>query len=180
MFSTAILRAAERLIECCAKDKVRLVFAESCTGGLIAGAATAIPGASRVVDRGFVVYSYESKEQELSVPRSLIERHGAVSQPVAVAMAQGALARARPHGQLSLAVTGVSGPSAPTDKPVGLVHLAAAREGLARVLHEQHQFGDLGRDQVREETVLAALNLALECLHHRDAGGTGPSHGNHG
>jgi nicotinamide-nucleotide amidase len=164
MFPHPVLQRAQSLIECCVQRHVRMVFAESCTGGLIAAAVTAVPGASRVVDRGFVVYSYQSKEQVLGVPRAYCEQYGAVSEPVAIAMAEGALARAGGHAQLSVAVTGVAGPGGTPDKPEGLVHMASARLGLSQVLHEKHQFGDVGRDRVREETVLAALSLAKRCL----------------
>jgi nicotinamide-nucleotide amidase len=89
VFSEPILKAAQLLMDRCVERNVRLVFAESCTGGLIAAAMTALPGSSRVVDRGFVVYSYESKEQELGIPRGLSEQHGAVSEPIAMAEAVG-------------------------------------------------------------------------------------------
>jgi nicotinamide-nucleotide amidase len=164
MFSSSILQAAERLIECCIEQDVRMVLAESCTGGLIAGAMTAVPGSSRVVDRGYVVYTNESKVQELSVPPSLIEQHGAVSQPVAIAMATGALARAGTHGRLSIAVTGIAGPDASPEKPVGLVHIAIALQGPDNVRHQKCEFGNLSRDEVRMQTVQAALALALEYL----------------
>lgn len=163
MFSESIRRTAQALIERCEKKGVRLVLAESCTGGLIAAAITAIPGASRVVDRGFVVYSNESKEQELSVPSALIEQYGAVSEPVVIAMARGALERAKGHAQMSIAVTGVAGPDGTPTKPAGLVHIAV--EWLTHgVVHERHEFGNIGRDEVREMTVLTALKLATNVL----------------
>jgi nicotinamide-nucleotide amidase len=167
MFSASVLHAAKRLTECCVEQNVRIVFAESCTAGLIAGAMTAIPGSSRVVDRGFVVYSNESKVEELSVPPLLIEQHGAVSEPVVIAMARGALARAATGARLSIAVTGVAGPDATPDKPVGLVHIAAAIEGRDAVRHRECKFGPLGRDDVRMQTVQAALTLALEHLNEK-------------
>ena len=164
MFPEQILDAARLLTERCVERNVRIVFAESCTGGLIAAAVTALPGASRVVDRGFVVYSYESKEQELGVPRALSEKYGAVSEQVAIAMAEGALNRAGAHAKLSIAVTGVAGPDGSPTKPAGLVHVAVACVGHGDVLHEKYEFGSLGRDRVRAAAVLAALNLAAKCL----------------
>jgi len=165
MFSQSILQAATHLISVSAKRNIRIVVAESCTGGLIAAAMTAVPGSSRVVDRGFVVYSYESKEQELGVARSLSERHGAVSEPIAIAMATGALRRAQGYAQLSIAATGIAGPESTATKPVGLVHIAVALSGQdIPVAHEKHEFGPLSRDEVRNKTVLAALSLAARCL----------------
>ena len=164
MFPEPILQAAQQLTELCVERNERMVFAESCTGGLVAAAVTTLPGASRVVDRGLVVYSYESKEQELGIPRALSEQYGAVSELVAIAMAEGALKRARGHAQLSVAVTGVAGPDGTPAKPAGLVHIAVARLGHGSVLHEKHEFGSLGRDRVRAEATLAALKLAARCL----------------
>lgn len=164
MFPESILQAARLLVERCVERNVRLVFAESCTGGLITGAVTAIPGASRVVDRGFIVYSYDSKEEELEVPKALIERHGAVSEQVAIAMAHGALKRANGNAQLGIAATGVAGPGGTPSKPVGLVHVAVARLGNGNTLHRKYEFGALDRNQVRAKSVLAALDLAISCL----------------
>lgn len=164
MFPSTVIEAAKRLSQRCAELGLQLVFAESCTGGLIGGAVTAIPGASRVVDRGFVVYSYESKSIELGVPISLIERDGAVSESVAIAMAKGALHRVGGVARLSIATTGVAGPTGTLEKPAGLVHIAVARPDRDLVLHERHNFPNIGRDFVRMETVLAALKLALRSL----------------
>ncbi len=164
MFSPEILQAASRLTRRCLDLHVRLVLAESCTGGLLAAAMTALPGASRVLDRAFVCYSYDAKEQELGVPRALSEEHGAVSQPVAQAMAVGALQRVGNCNGVSLAVTGVAGPEASQDKPVGLVFVALARHGTAMVRSAKFEFGSNDRDAVRQQTVLAALRFAAECL----------------
>ena len=163
MFSSSILHSARTLTERCLTLKIRMTFAESCTGGLISGAVTALAGSSRVVDRGFVVYSNLAKTEELGVPASLIEQHGAVSEPVAKAMAEGALRRAGVNAQLSLAVTGVAGPDASEAKPVGLVHISVARSGHP-TWHEKHEFGPVSRDEVRELTVIAALALAMKSL----------------
>ena len=162
MFSEPILKAAQLLMERCVERNVRLVFAESCTGGLIAAAMTALPGSSRVVDRGFVVYSYESKEQELGIPRSLSEQHGAVSEPIA--MVEAALKRAAGCAQLGIAVTGVAGPDGTPERPPGLVHIAVHWLGHGSVVHRKYEFPPSNRDGVRAATVLAALELALECL----------------
>jgi nicotinamide-nucleotide amidase len=123
---------------------------------LIAALLTEIPGSSDVVERGMVVYSNEAKAEQLGVPPDLIRTHGAVSEPVARAMAEGALAHA--HAALSIAVTGIAGPGGGTaDKPVGLVHFASARTG-APTLHERHVFpGD--RAAIRMASVVAALHL---------------------
>lgn len=156
--------AARPRTPCSACSGAEWVIAAFCTGGLVAAAVTALSGASRVVDRGLVVYSYESKEQELGIARALSEQYGAVSEPVAIAMAEGALKRAGGHAQLSVAVTGVAGPDGTPAKPAGLVHIAVARLGHGSVLHEKHEFGPLGRDRVRAEATLAALKLAARCL----------------
>ncbi len=161
MFDDAIHDKARVVLDACRAARLMLVGAESCTGGLVVGALTEIPGSSDVVERGFVTYSDAAKSEMLGVPPTLIERHGAVSEPVARAMAEGALARAR--AQLGIAVTGVAGPGASVAKPAGLVHLAAARRGKG-VLHEKHEFGDIGRDAVRRAPVEAALNLILRRL----------------
>ncbi|MHB2166227.1 CinA family protein [Alsobacter sp. R-9] len=131
--------------------------AESCTGGLVAGALTAIPGSSDVVDRGFVTYSNEAKTDMLGVPAAVIAAHGAVSEPVARAMAEGALARSR--AGVTVALTGIAGPGGGSpQKPVGLVHLAAARRSGA-TLHLERRYGDLGRAGIREAALRDALDL---------------------
>lgn len=159
MFPEAITAAARSLLDAARWRKLRIVTAESCTGGLIAGALTAIPGSSDVVERGYVTYSNEAKTELLGVPAELIARKGAVSAEVAVAMAEGALKHS--PADISVAVTGIAGPGGGSaEKPVGLVHIAAARRGGAR-LHEEKQFGEIGRDAVREQTVAAALALML-------------------
>ena len=153
---------AEALLERFRARKARIATAESCTGGLIAAALTEVPGASDVVDRGFVTYSNEAKRELLAVPAELIEAHGAVSEPVARAMAEGALARS--EAEVAVAVTGVAGPGGGSAaKPVGLVHFAAARRsGPTR--HLERRFGDLGRRRIRVLAVEAALALAEEAL----------------
>jgi nicotinamide-nucleotide amidase len=128
----------------------------------VAGALTAIPGSSDVVDRGFVTYSNAAKAAVLGVAEALLAQHGAVSEPVARAMAEGALKAA--CAGVAVSITGVAGPGGGTaDKPVGLVHFAAARSG-GPILHRQMRFGDIGREAVRLESVRTALGLLIEAL----------------
>lgn len=157
MYSTDILGEAEALVKACRAAGLKVATAESCTGGLIGGALTAVPGSSAVFERGFLTYSNEAKSDVLGIDAGLIEVNGAVSEPVARAMAEGALAHA--PVDLTVAVTGIAGPGGGTaEKPVGTVHMAAAARGKT-TLHEHHVFpGD--RAAVRAATVLAALQLA--------------------
>jgi nicotinamide-nucleotide amidase len=134
--------------------------AESCTGGLVAGVLTEIAGSSAVFERGFVTYSNEAKTEILAVPRDLIESHGAVSEEVAKSMAIGAIAASR--ADLAVSITGIAGPGGgSTDKPVGLVHFGAMRRG-AKIIHREMRFGEIGRHQVRLESVGVALGLLGE------------------
>lgn len=146
-----------------ARDKGELVAtAESCTGGLLAATLTAVPGCSDVFERGFVTYSNTAKSEMLGVPYWLIEKHGAVSEDVARAMAGGALTHS--NASLALAVTGIAGPDGGTpEKPVGLVHFAAGRpEGPMH--HERVVFGDLGRAEVRRRSVERSLSMLRSLL----------------
>jgi nicotinamide-nucleotide amidase len=137
-----------------------LATAESCTGGLIAGLITSVPGSSDVMDCGFVTYSNAAKTRLTGVPAALIERHGAVSAEVARAMAEGALAHST--ADVAVAVTGVAGPGGGSaQKPVGLVHCAAARRGRDTVTREL-RLGDIGRQEIRIETVRVAVAMAYE------------------
>lgn len=150
------------VLDACRKHGVMIATAESCTGGLIAGALTDIAGSSDAVDRGFVTYSNEAKNEMIGVPMELIQRVGAVSKEVALAMAEGALAHSR--AGLTVAVTGIAGPGGGADeKPVGLVHIASARKGHP-TLHRECRFGPQSRTEIRHATVLAALDLVLENL----------------
>ena len=131
--------------------------AESCTGGLIAGLLTEIPGSSDMLERGFVVYSNAAKEELLGVPPETLAKHGAVSAETARAMAEGALAKSRAH--IAVSVTGIAGPDGGTAaKPVGLVHFACARRGAPTVAREE-RFGDIGREAVRLASVRVGLDL---------------------
>ena len=134
-----------------------LVTAESCTGGWAAQELTAVAGSSAWFERGFVTYSNEAKRALVGVPGELIIAHGAVSEPVARAMAEGALARS--IAQLAVSVTGIAGPGGATPtKPIGLVHFGLAREGGATE-HLERRYGDLGRSIVRMRAVEDALAL---------------------
>jgi nicotinamide-nucleotide amidase len=162
MFGEALLAEAKQVLERAGAAGVRLVTAESCTGGLITALLTEIPGSSDVVERGFVTYSNEAKEDLLGVPADLIRQYGAVSEPVARAMAQGALKHSLAH--VAVAVTGVAGPGGGTaEKPVGLVYIAALRLERALVVKEL-RLGDIGRSEVRSRTVAEALALLQTLL----------------
>ena len=138
-----------------------LATAESCTGGLIAGAITDVPGSSDVFDRGFVTYSNGAKSEMLGVSPSLIEAHGAVSEPVARAMATGALAHSA--ASIAVSVTGVAGPGGTARKPEGMVCFGLALDGHETRV-ETVQFGALGRPVVRIRTVEHALSMILDTL----------------
>ncbi len=156
MFDHEIRTAAEHVLVACRKKKLKVVTAESCTGGLVAAALTAIAGSSDVVERGFVTYANEAKREMLGVSWDALLGHGAVSEPVARAMAAGALAHSQ--ADIAVSVTGVAGPGGGSDdKPVGLVHLAAVRAGHEPIA-ERHVFpGD--RDAIRRVSVLTALSM---------------------
>jgi nicotinamide-nucleotide amidase len=157
MFDERLLRVAESLLATCRTHGLKVATAESCTGGLIAALLTEIPGSSDVVERGFVTYSNAAKSEELGVPADVIAAHGAVSEPVARAMAEGAVAHS--HADLAVSVTGVAGPGGGSAaKPVGLVHLGLARRN-APTLHQELRLGDIGRGPIRMATVEAALAL---------------------
>jgi nicotinamide-nucleotide amidase len=148
---------AARLLELCRQSRLTIATGESCTGGLIIGILTEVPGSSDVVDRGFVTYSNEAKADMLGVASDLIARHGAVSEEVARAMAAGLMSNT--PADLCVAVTGIAGPGGGTaDKPVGLVHLAAGRRDMP-IVHERRIFRDLGRNHIRLATVDAAFGL---------------------
>lgn len=152
---------AAALLERCKQAGLMLATAESCTGGLIAGTLTEIAGSSAVVDRGFVTYSNEAKAEMLGVDPALIAIHGAVSEPVARAMAEGALARSR--ADIAVAVTGIAGPGGGTaTKPVGLVHFALARKGRETMAYNEVFPGD--RSAVREATIRNAIRLMSEAV----------------
>ncbi|MES1203454.1 MAG: CinA family protein [Pseudomonadota bacterium] len=148
-----LTRAQERSFTLCT--------AESCTGGLVAGCLTEIAGSSVVIDRAFITYSNLAKEEVLGVAANLIAAHGAVSEEVARAMAEGALRRS--GAALSVAITGIAGPGGGSrEKPVGLVHFALAHANGTR--HQAQRFGDIGRTEVRLKSVETALDMLLDIL----------------
>ena len=154
-------RALSRsLLDLCRMRKLTIATAESCTGGLVAGALTDIPGSSDVIDRGFVTYSNDAKRAMLGVKATTLATFGAVSKETATAMAIGALEKA--GVDLAVSITGIAGPGGATPgKPVGLVHLAvAARDG--RILHRECRFGAIGRSAVRQRSVVEALRMLTE------------------
>ena len=162
MFPPALQEKAARLLDICRARGNRIATAESCTGGLVAGLLTELPGSSDVVERGFVTYSNEAKQECLGVSAALLQQYGAVSEPVARAMAEGTLVHSRTD--LAVSVTGVAGPGGGSAaKPVGLVHLGVSRAG-GITLHREYRFGDIGRGEVRMKAVEAALALLLESL----------------
>ena len=151
---------AEEVLRLAIGAGLTIVTAESCTGGLVAGAITEVAGSSRAMDRGFVTYSNAAKSEMLGVPAALIEAHGAVSAEVAGAMVEGALSAS--GASLGVAVTGVAGPDGGTaEKPVGLVHFAAKRRG-GSTLHRERRFGDARRSEIRKAAVIETLTLLAE------------------
>lgn len=161
-----VARAAKLLAAYAARGD-SIATAESCTGGLVAALLTEVPGSSAVVERGFVTYSNAAKSELLGVPAALIEAHGAVSAPVARAMAEGALAHSR--ATLAVAITGVAGPGGGSaEKPVGLVHLGLAVRG-GPTTHREQRCGELGRAAIRWAAVEAALSLLEGALSTQDS-----------
>ncbi|NKB21932.1 MAG: nicotinamide-nucleotide amidohydrolase family protein [Alphaproteobacteria bacterium] len=151
----SLLRASE-IIRLCQQANRKVATIESCTGGLISAALTAVSGSSDVVDRGFTTYSNEAKNELVEVPMELIITHGAVSEEVALAMAEGGLRRS--NANITVSVTGIAGPGGGTEtKPVGLVHFACASEGNPTIAYHEVFSGD--RATVREATVLQAFKM---------------------
>jgi nicotinamide-nucleotide amidase len=164
MFPSDLIERATALIARYRAAGLMAATAESCTGGLIAGLLTEIPGSSNVLERGFVVYSNAAKQELLGVPAETLLEHGAVSEETARAMAEGALRASR--ADVAASVTGVAGPDGGTAaKPVGLVHFACARRGAPTVAREE-RFGDIGREAVR----LASVRVGLDLLEAASAG----------
>ncbi|MGV0757730.1 CinA family protein [Tistrella mobilis] len=161
MLTDSLIETAELVLSRARDRGLKIATVESCTGGWVAGTLTAVAGSSDVVDRGFVTYSNEAKTEMVGVPAALIEAEGAVSRPVAEAMATGGIARSR--ADLAVSITGIAGPGGATPtKPVGLVYLACARRG-GTVTHRRHVFpGD--RQAVRAQSVAVALDMLLDAL----------------
>ena len=161
MIDDAILAQAEALLAACRARALKIATAESCTGGLVAGALTAIAGSSEVVDRGFVTYSNEAKREVLGVPADTLAQYGAVSEQTARAMAEGALAHSR--AQVALSVTGIAGPGGGTpQKPVGMVCFGWARADGETLTATRHFPGD--RAEVRRRSIETALQGVLDLL----------------
>ena len=167
MYPEILYVMAEDLLDACREHNLTLALAESCTGGLVAGCITAIPGSSDVLDRGFVTYTNTSKSQMLGVSPELFDHVGAVSEEVARAMAEGAIPNS--SANIALSVTGIAGPGGGTaQKPVGLVYIACARSGFETRV-ERHVFdpgpgdGEQQRHRVRIQAVESSLKLLLNC-----------------
>ena len=152
--------AARTVLEKANARKLSLATAESCTGGMLASLLTDVEGVSGAFERGFVVYSKDAKCELLGIARDTVERCGAVSREVAIAMAEGALAASR--ADVAISVTGFAGPGGPDDEP-GLVHFACARTGRPTAHREEH-FGDVGRGPVRVECMRVGLQMLDEAL----------------
>jgi nicotinamide-nucleotide amidase len=162
MFPLEIQTLARLLLEECRDQRLRIVTAESCTGGLVSGALCTIPGASDVLERGFVTYSNRAKQEMLGVPGDLLADVGAVSEPVARMMAEGALENSNAH--ISVAITGVAGPGGGTAmKPVGLVHFATARSNKG-IRHAVEQFDGRDRIDIQIAAVIQALTMLREAI----------------
>jgi nicotinamide-nucleotide amidase len=157
--SNDMIEAAALLIKACTEKTLTVATAESCTGGLVAGAMTAVPGSSAVLDRGFVTYSNAAKQQMLGVPLATLKQYGEVSRQTAEAMARGVLAKSKVD--LAVAITGIAGPGGGTpEKPVGLVHFAAeSRNGTS--MHAAKRFTGT-RTEVRHRSVVQALRMLKE------------------
>ena len=157
MFPDRIRNLALLVSDEAAERRVKIATAESCTGGLLAGLFTEFAGSSKIFDRGFVTYSNQAKSEVLGVAGDVIADYGAVSEPVARLMAEGAMENSRAN--LALSITGIAGPGGGTPmKPVGTVHIACARENKA-MIHEMLTLGDIGRHEIRMQTLEAALEM---------------------
>ncbi len=160
MFPDDLIAKAETVVEDLRRKNLKLATAESCTGGSIAGVLTEIAGASDVFERGYVTYSNDAKAEEISVPINALNTHGAVSSDVATTMAEGALTKSK--SDIAVAVTGIAGPTGGTEqKPVGLVFIAVAAKDQNTV-YEKCLFGDVGRTEIRKQTIIKALDMVLE------------------
>ena len=166
MFPDDILTQAQAVCDAAGRAGLMVAVAESCTGGLVAAALTALPGSSTMLDRGFVTYSNAAKSDLLQVPSVLIEQNGAVSEPVARAMADGAVNQSL--ADVSVSVTGIAGPGGSEHKPAGRVWFAS--QGPLGLISLKHEFGDIGRTEVRLASVRVALDLLKAQLAGRDDG----------
>jgi nicotinamide-nucleotide amidase len=159
-FNPSLVQAARDVMTVAARKRLTIITAESCTSGLLASVLSEAPGAAALLHGGFVTYTKEHKAVALGVPRSVLRAKGAVCPDVAVAMAEGALARS--PAELAAAITGVAGPSPDEDgNPVGLVCIAVGRRG-ARLASIERNYGDIGRDAVRDCAMADALAALLK------------------
>ncbi|HWV41048.1 CinA family protein [Pseudorhodoplanes sp.] len=157
MLDDDIVEAARRLLDICRRKKLTVATVESCTAGLVAGTLTEVPGTSSILDRGYVTYSNEAKQEMVGVSAATLKAHGAVSPQTAAEMVRGAMARA--PVDLAVSVTGIAGPDGGTpEKPVGLVYFAAASRSGA-LIQDEKRFGDIGRADVRKQSVLQAFRM---------------------
>ena len=162
MTQTELIAAASTLLGLCRQQGLRIATAESCTGGLLAATLTEIAGSSGVFERGFVTYSNAAKTEQIGVDAVLIVQHGAVSEVVARAMAEGALAHSA--ADLGVGITGIAGPGGGSaEKPVGLVHIAIARRSHP-TSHRRCSFGPLTRSAIREQSVAVAMEMLKEAV----------------
>jgi len=157
MIDDDIVEAAKRLLDICKRKNLTVATVESCTAGLVAGTLTEVPGTSSILDRGFVTYSNQAKQDMVGVSAATLKAHGAVSRQTAEEMVRGALSHAAVD--LAVSITGIAGPDGGSDeKPVGLVHFgAASRSG--QFVHDEKRFGNIGRSQVRKQSVLQAFRM---------------------
>ena len=162
MFSEEIRGKVRFLLEACRSKGIHISTAESCTGGLIAAALTEISGSSDVFEHGFVTYQDQAKVKILGVSQKTLTTHGAVSEPVAREMATGILNQS--ESQVSVAVTGIAGPGGGSpEKPVGLVHIAcSSTKGISQ--HQRCEFGEIGREGIRDATVHEALDMLIQLV----------------
>ena len=162
MFDSDVHERAAHLLDRCRQAGLKLTTAESCTGGLLSAALTDVAGSSDVFDRGFVTYSNDAKMDMLGVSETILTSYGAVSEETARAMAAGALSES--GADLAVAVTGIAGPGGGSDdKPVGLVHIAAAHRSVD-IVHQKILFGDIGRSAIRHASLIKAFDLVESLL----------------
>jgi nicotinamide-nucleotide amidase len=160
MLDDDIVDAAKKLLDICRRKELTIATAESCTAGLVAGTLSEVPGVSSMLERGFITYSNQAKQEMLGVPAATLDAHGAVSRETAEAMAKGALVHA--PVDLAISVTGIAGPDGGSaDKPVGLVHFGGASRG-GQLVHVEKRFGNPGRAEVRKRSVLQAFVMLHE------------------
>ena len=151
---------AREVVALCVEKNVMVATAESCTGGLVAGCITEIPGASQVLERGFITYSDQAKTEMLGVMPITLRQYGAVSKDAALEMAHGAMSRS--EAGISVSVTGIAGPDGgSTGKPVGLVHFGG-RHYKGAMIHREMNFGEIGRHNIRMKAVETALEMIIE------------------